>query len=192
MRTTRETILPKLILRTITISPKVSRCRIRKHAVRTALDEANTDICRDFAGVKEDDPEDALSKFRAIVAAEAGEPSKWQVIRLYRSRSTTLMLVHLCRPLRRGFKALKQSTKILFLELHRPEDALKTYEELLPYTKVSLILSLYYAVLSMLICRVDIPSSIECGDEECLGKIYQQYLRLCCGRRKSPSTYQVV
>jgi len=37
----------------------------------------------------------------------------------------------------RGFKALKQSTKILFLELHRPEEALKTYEELLPYTKVS-------------------------------------------------------
>lgn len=39
----------------------------------------------------------------------------------------------------RGFKALKQSTKILFLELHRPEEALKTYEELLPYTKVSLV-----------------------------------------------------
>lgn len=36
---------------------------------------------------------------------------------------------------RRGFKALKQSTKLLFLELHRPADALKTYTELLTYTK---------------------------------------------------------
>ncbi|KAH8088009.1 PCI domain-containing protein [Filobasidium floriforme] len=62
-------------------------------------------------GVKEDDPEEALKKFREIVTADAAEPSKW------------------------GFKALKQSTKILFLELHRPEEALKTYEELLPYTK---------------------------------------------------------
>ncbi len=35
----------------------------------------------------------------------------------------------------RGFKALKQSTKLLFLDLHRPNDALKTYTELLTYTK---------------------------------------------------------
>ena len=35
----------------------------------------------------------------------------------------------------RGFKALKQSTKVLFLQLHRPQDALKTYTELLTYTK---------------------------------------------------------
>jgi COP9 signalosome complex subunit 2 len=36
---------------------------------------------------------------------------------------------------RRGFKALKQSTKLLFLVLHRPEEALKTYKQLLTYTK---------------------------------------------------------
>jgi len=35
----------------------------------------------------------------------------------------------------RGFKALKQMTKLLFLELHRQNDALKTYTELLTYTK---------------------------------------------------------
>jgi COP9 signalosome complex subunit 2 len=35
----------------------------------------------------------------------------------------------------RGFKALKQSTKLLFLHLHRPTAALKTYTELLAYTK---------------------------------------------------------
>lgn len=35
----------------------------------------------------------------------------------------------------RGFKALKQSTKLLFLSLRRPTDALKTYTQLLTYTK---------------------------------------------------------
>ena len=35
----------------------------------------------------------------------------------------------------RGFKALKQSTKILFLQLRRPNEALETYKELLTYTK---------------------------------------------------------
>lgn len=35
----------------------------------------------------------------------------------------------------RGFKALKQSTKLLFLNLHRPNDALKSYMRLLTYTK---------------------------------------------------------
>lgn len=35
----------------------------------------------------------------------------------------------------RGFKALKQSTKLLYLTLRRPNDALKTYQELLTYTK---------------------------------------------------------
>lgn len=35
----------------------------------------------------------------------------------------------------RGFKALKQSTKLLFLTLRRPSQALKTYTQLLTYTK---------------------------------------------------------
>lgn len=35
----------------------------------------------------------------------------------------------------RGFKALKQSTKLLYLGLRRPNDALKTYTQLLSYTK---------------------------------------------------------
>ena len=38
-------------------------------------------------------------------------------------------------PPNRGFKALKQSTKLLFLTLRRPADALKTYIRLLTYTK---------------------------------------------------------
>lgn len=36
----------------------------------------------------------------------------------------------------RGFKALKQMTKTNYLFLHRPEEAFKTYRELLGYTKV--------------------------------------------------------
>lgn len=35
----------------------------------------------------------------------------------------------------RGFKALKQSTKLLYLVLRRPNDALATYTKLLAYTK---------------------------------------------------------
>ncbi|KDQ63032.1 hypothetical protein JAAARDRAFT_120393 [Jaapia argillacea MUCL 33604] len=59
---------------------------------------------------KEDHPEQALKDFRAIVEQEE-EKGDW------------------------GFKALKQSTKLLYLTLHRPADALKTYTELLTYTK---------------------------------------------------------
>ncbi|KII94022.1 hypothetical protein PLICRDRAFT_50014 [Plicaturopsis crispa FD-325 SS-3] len=59
---------------------------------------------------KEDTPEEALKDFQAIVEQEE-EKGDW------------------------GFKALKQATKLLFLTLHRPTDALKTYTQLLTYTK---------------------------------------------------------
>ncbi|KAJ7292889.1 PCI domain-containing protein [Mycena rebaudengoi] len=59
---------------------------------------------------KDDNPEEALKEFRAIVDQET-ELGDW------------------------GFKALKQSTKLLFLTLRRPTDALKTYIQLLTYTK---------------------------------------------------------
>jgi len=59
---------------------------------------------------KDDNPEEALKEFRAIVDQE-NEKGDW------------------------GFKALKQSTKLLFLVLNRPNDALKTYTQLLTYTK---------------------------------------------------------
>ncbi|KAH9949376.1 PCI domain-containing protein [Amylocystis lapponica] len=59
---------------------------------------------------KEDNPEQALKEFRAIVDQEE-EKGDW------------------------GFKALKQSTKLLFLVLRRPNDALQTYMQLLTYTK---------------------------------------------------------
>jgi hypothetical protein len=55
----------------------------------------------------------------------------------------------------RGFKALKQSTKILYLTLHRPEEALETYRELLGYVKVCLQCVLVAARLTglFLVCR---------------------------------------
>ncbi|KAJ6486210.1 PCI domain-containing protein [Mycena polygramma] len=59
---------------------------------------------------KDDNPEEALKDFRAIVDQET-EKGDW------------------------GFKALKQSTKLLFLTLRRPTDALETYVQLLTYTK---------------------------------------------------------
>lgn len=60
--------------------------------------------------LKEDGPEAALKAFQAIVARET-EPTEW------------------------GFKALKQQTKLLFLVLRRPHEALQTYTKLLTYTK---------------------------------------------------------
>ncbi|KAG6851366.1 hypothetical protein H0H93_005764 [Arthromyces matolae] len=63
---------------------------------------------------KEDDPEEALKEFRAIVDQEQEQGD--------------------CDA-NRGFKALKQSTKLLYLTLRRPNDALKTYTQLLTYTK---------------------------------------------------------
>lgn len=44
---------------------------------------------------------------------------------------STVLILRACR----GFKALKQSTKLLFLVLHRPQEALGTYTQLLTYTK---------------------------------------------------------
>lgn len=46
-----------------------------------------------------------------------------------------VFLSHYLLSLSRGFKALKQSTKLLFLTLHRPAEALGTYTRLLTYTK---------------------------------------------------------
>jgi COP9 signalosome complex subunit 2 len=71
--------------------------------------DINTDPAQTPAK-KEDNPEEALKEFRAIVDQET-EKGDW------------------------GFKALKQSTKLLFLTLHRPHDALKSYIQLLTYTK---------------------------------------------------------
>jgi COP9 signalosome complex subunit 2 len=59
---------------------------------------------------KEDNPEEALKEFQAILDQET-EPGDW------------------------GFKALKQSTKLLYLVLRRPQEALKSYTKLLTYTK---------------------------------------------------------
>ena len=51
-------------------------------------------------------------------------------------RSSACYALDQARLLRyRGFKALKQSTKLLFLILRRPSDALGTYTQLLTYTK---------------------------------------------------------
>ncbi|KAH7107000.1 PCI-domain-containing protein [Auriculariales sp. MPI-PUGE-AT-0066] len=63
-------------------------------------------------GYKEEEPEKALKAFKSIVDGEK-EKGDW------------------------GFKALKQSTKLLYLKLHRPKDALATYQQLLTYTKNS-------------------------------------------------------
>ena len=76
---------------------------------------------------KEDNPELALKEFKAIVDQEE-EKGDW-------SESSSMPAIQILIILHRGFKALKQSTKLLYLTLRRPNDALKTYEQLLTYTK---------------------------------------------------------
>lgn len=44
-----------------------------------------------------------------------------------------------CKADCRGFKALKQLTKMNFLQMHQPAESLTTYKELLTYTKVGSI-----------------------------------------------------
>lgn len=78
---------------------------------------------------KEASPEQALKEFRAIVDQEE-EKGDWCV-----TLSSLPPLTLKQTAFTRGFKALKQSTKILFLQLRRPSDALETYKELLTYTK---------------------------------------------------------
>lgn len=69
-----------------------------------------------------------MKEFRAIVEQEE-EKGDWYV-------QTHRLRRHACSEMySRGFKALKQSTKLLYLTLRRPQDALKTYTELLTYTK---------------------------------------------------------
>ncbi|KAG8760223.1 hypothetical protein FRC14_003654 [Serendipita sp. 396] len=63
-------------------------------------------------GKKEDNPEEALKAFKEIVDSEPKEDD-WD------------------------FKALKQSTKLLYLVLNRPSEALQTYKRLLTYTKAA-------------------------------------------------------
>jgi len=49
----------------------------------------------------------------------------------------------------RGFKALKQMTKMNYLYLQKPEDALTSYRELLGYTKVSSLLPRHWQELTI-------------------------------------------
>jgi COP9 signalosome complex subunit 2 len=75
----------------------------------------------DALALKEDDAEGALKAFRQTVKDQT-DRGEWQV-------PWTLLMI-------RGFKALKQMTKMNYLILHRPQPALETYRELLSYTKV--------------------------------------------------------
>ena len=71
----------------------------------------------------------ALEQFRTIVEKEKeDEKGDWCVC-------TPKFVAFNVNPLCRGFKALKQMTKLLYLTLRRPSEALKTYTELLTYTK---------------------------------------------------------
>lgn len=73
----------------------------------------------------------------------------------------------------RGFKALKQITKMNYLHLHRPDEALGSYRELLGYTKV------YFGHFQKKAIpgRADRPP--ESRHAELRREVDQQYPRLC-------------
>jgi len=83
-------------------------------------------LLRVSSAKKEDNPEEALKEFRGIVDQEK-EQGDWYVLVRHCLRGLIASY--------RGFKALKQATKLLFLTLRRPNDALETYKRLLTYTK---------------------------------------------------------
>lgn len=58
----------------------------------------------------------------------------------------------------RGFKALKQMTKMNYLYRNQPDEALRTYKELLGYTKVSTepsvqLVQLFYSLIIEVLLR---------------------------------------
>lgn len=67
---------------------------------------------------------------------------------------------------RRGFKALKQMTKLLYCTLLRPKEALKTYEELLTYTKSAVTRNCQCSHLSRLSLRASNSHRSEFIDSE--------------------------
>jgi hypothetical protein len=81
---------------------------------------------------------------------DQAEKGEWSVQRIARWRVQLII---------RGFKALKQMTKMNYLHLDRPEDALKTYRELLGYTKVRSSLGLWSGLTVRAMSRGITPRS---------------------------------
>ncbi|KZT04074.1 PCI-domain-containing protein [Laetiporus sulphureus 93-53] len=71
-----------------------------------------------------------------------------------------------------GFKALKQLTKLLFLTLHRPNDALNTYRQLLTYTKSTVTRNYAEKTINGILDYVGGSKGGPVGDEV-LEKFYQ-------------------
>jgi COP9 signalosome complex subunit 2 len=100
---------------------------------------------------KEDDPEEALKEFKTIVDQEE-EQGDW------------------------GFKALKQSTKLLYIILKRPNDALKTYTQLLTYTKSAVTRNYSEKTINGILDYVG-GSKGATADVDVLEKFYQATLK---------------
>jgi hypothetical protein len=99
---------------------------------------------------KTDNPDKALSEFEGIVDMEE-EKGEWSVF------PTLLLCVPSCHELTptytRGFKALKQATKLTF-RLKRFEDSLRYYTRLLTYTKKAVTRKCAQGFLSSLSARI--------------------------------------
>lgn len=100
---------------------------------------------------KDENPEEALQEFRSILEQEK-EQGDW------------------------GFKALKQSTKLLYLVLKRPHDALNTYTQLLTYTKSAVTRNYSEKTINGILDYVG-GSKGSSADVDILEKFYQVTLK---------------
>ena len=92
-----------------------------------------------------DNPPEAIKDFEDIIKQEndQGAPGEWCVAACLNVAATTcLPCVSSCR----GFKALKQLTKLTF-KLKRFDDSLGFYTRLLPYTKKAVTRKSAYALV---------------------------------------------
>lgn len=94
------------------------------------------------------------------------------------ARILTLMLLVGYGCVHRGFKALKQSTKLLYCVLLRPQEALKTYIELLSYTTSAVTRNCEQApsVLSYLRSKKPARSASEVGAGELIESLSPPFL----------------
>jgi len=94
------------------------------------------------------------------------------------ARILTLMLLVGYGCVHRGFKALKQSTKLLYCVLLRPQEALKTYIELLSYTTSAVTRNCEQApsVLSYLRSKKPARSASEVGAGELVESLSPPFL----------------
>jgi len=116
-----------------------------------------------LTGMKEDDPDGAITEFKSVVESEGAEKGDW------------------------GFKALKQQTKINF---HRGKhsEALETYKELLSYTKSAVTRNYSEKTINNILDYVSIGKGVPLAVMESFYSVTKQTLEESKNERLSVKT----